>query len=109
MRRIALELLLLPLDLRQREVESRLGGVELSAEFCDGCLKIAAPLTRGAREGRVGEMLLVVDSGPPVLGGDLEIEVGDHAAEFLGHCLDLANLPSTLFDLEPQHADSGGS
>ena len=109
MRRIALELLLLPLELRQRQIESRLGGVELSAEFCDGCLEIAAPLTRGAREGRVGEMLFVVDSSPPVLGGDLEVEVGDHAAEFLGHCLDLANLPSTLFDLEPQHADSGVS
>jgi hypothetical protein len=54
-------------------------------------------------------MLLVVDAGPPVLGGDLEVEVGDHAAEFLDHRFDLAHLPSTLFDLEPQHADGGVS
>ena len=50
-------------------------------------------------------MLLVLDAGAAVLGGDLHVEVGHHAAELLDHRLDLADLPATLLDLEPLHAD----
>ena len=74
----------------------------------DAC-KIGAALARRAGEGGVGEVLFVLDSGAPVLGSDLQIEVGDHPAELLDHRLDLADLPATLLDLEPQHADRGVS
>ena len=74
-------------------------------EVGDGRLQVGAALARRAGEGRVGEMLLVLDAGAPVLGGDLHVEVGDHAAELLDHRLDLADLPAALLDLEPLHAD----
>ena len=50
-------------------------------------------------------MLLVVDAGAPMFGGDLQIEIGDHAPELLDHRLDLADLPTPLLDLEAHHAD----
>jgi hypothetical protein len=51
----------------------------------------------------------VFDAGPPLLGGDLQVEIGDHAAELFDHRLDLADLAATLLYLEPQHADGGVS
>ena len=46
-------------------------------------------------------MIFVFDTGAPVLGGNLMIEIADHAAEFLDHRFDLPDMPLLLFDLEP--------
>ena len=50
-------------------------------------------------------MLLVFDAGAPVLGGDLQVEIGHHAVELFDHRLDLADLATPLLCLKPQHPD----
>src|SRR5208282_6902413 len=65
-------------ELGQRFLEAGFGLLDLPAELADRSLQIVAPRARGARIGRIGEMMGVGDSGALFFVGDFSVEITGH-------------------------------
>jgi hypothetical protein len=82
-----------------------LGDAELLAQLMDRRIEVVAPLHRSFCEGRIGEMLSVVDAAALLLGDDLVVELLRHALELGDHRFDLGDLATLLVDLESLQPD----
>jgi hypothetical protein len=78
---------------------------ELLAETFGRLTEFISALRSGLREGRVGKMSAVANTGAIFLDLNLAFEIGGHLIEFANYSLKVVNLSRLLFDFPTLQAD----